>query len=491
MKIRFAVFTLILLTSCSFVELSAQTKKPLRKKTPAAKSEATNKTRARRAGAPTPSEPATESPGSDDPKSADTTEKSISEPVVKPSSQTTETAIKPETPLPPTKPSEPTDPIATLRDQIDAASSGPERNRLQLKLVDELVSSGNKSAALSQLRTILNTDVFDPQGLYNVGNAMARLGDNDGAIDAYRKAIEQRKGRYSRAFNNLGVVFLRVGKWDEAYDALLTALKLENFRYAEASYNLGRLYAARGQNDLAVREWRRVLSIDPQHTAAADALSRVGSEDRVVVETNRTVSTPGASERPTGSAVIEKPVSPKPATSSARSPRSLVLDQESFNLLQTARAATEKGSTQESIDAYKKLLTRHRGYFPPANLELSFALLSLKSYEEAQANLQLVVDRDGPRYPISYFHLARVLELQGNLKQAEEFFSRASTSFASKNSQFLLDVSRVREKQGNFKGALEAMESYLSEMQKQGLEPAWSEERLTALRQKIADAPKP
>ena len=52
---------------------------------------------------------------------------------------------------------------------------------------------------------------------------------------------------------------LRQGRWDEAYEAFISALKLENFRYAEASYNLGRLYAARGQNDLAVREWRRAL----------------------------------------------------------------------------------------------------------------------------------------------------------------------------------------------------------------------------------------
>ena len=58
---------------------------------------------------------------------------------------------------------------------------------------------------------------------------------------------------------------LRSGRWDEAYDALTSALKLESFHYPEASYNLGRLYAARGQNDLAVREWRRVLALDPEH----------------------------------------------------------------------------------------------------------------------------------------------------------------------------------------------------------------------------------
>src|ERR1044071_1550581 len=141
-----------------------------------------------------------------------------------------------------------------LHEQMDSAS-GPERNSLRLKLVGELVAAGKKAEALTELRSMVSMDVFDPQNFYNAGNAFARLGDNEGAIQAYRKAIEQRKGHYSRALNNLGVVLLRTGRWDEAYEALASALKLEGFRYAEASYNLGRLYAARGENDMAVREW--------------------------------------------------------------------------------------------------------------------------------------------------------------------------------------------------------------------------------------------
>jgi len=33
------------------------------------------------------------------------------------------------------------------------------------------------------------------------------------AISAYKTAIEQRKGYYSRAYNNLGVMLLRAGRW--------------------------------------------------------------------------------------------------------------------------------------------------------------------------------------------------------------------------------------------------------------------------------------
>ena len=50
--------------------------------------------------------------------------------------------------------------------------------------------------------------------------------------------------------------------------------------------------------------------------------------------------------------------------------------------------------------------------------------------------------------------------------------------------QFLLDLSRVREKLGDFRGSLEAMESYLKLMQEQGIKPSWSDERIAELRSK-------
>src|SRR5215813_1851791 len=172
------------------------------------------------------------------------------------------------------------DPVVTLRNQIEAAATPQDRIRLQLKLADQLVTTGHKSEALQELQLVANSGVFDPISFYNLGNAFARLGESEASIAAYRKAIEQRKGQYSRAYNNLGVVLIRLGRWDEAYDALISALNLEGFRYAEASYNLGRVYEARGQSDLAAREWHRALAVDPHHQAAAQALARSNTEER-------------------------------------------------------------------------------------------------------------------------------------------------------------------------------------------------------------------
>src|ERR1041385_1990515 len=214
------------------------------------------------------------------------------------------------------------DPVVSLRDQIAAAPNAPERNRLQLKLADLLLTTGHKPEAMTELNSVAHSTDFDPVGFYNLGNTFARLGETEAAITAYRAAINQRSGRYSRAYNNLGVVLLRAGRWDEAYDALVSALKIESFRYAEASYNLGRLYAARGQVDLAVREWRRALAVDPRHSAAAQALARAGREERISVEE------PVTNNRPTTARTV---VTERSKGSASRNPsKPLALDPMSF-----------------------------------------------------------------------------------------------------------------------------------------------------------------
>ena len=56
------------------------------------------------------------------------------------------------------------------------------------------------------------------------------------------------------------------------------------------------------------------------------------------------------------------------------------------------------------------------GYFPPANLELSYSLIELRRNDEAIDSLLLVAQKDGARLPISYYHLGRLYEMRGDLK---------------------------------------------------------------------------
>src|SRR5436305_15067760 len=81
------------------------------------------------------------------------------------------------------------DRISTLRAQIQNAKTDGERARLHRLLVDYLVALNRKGEAIDELRVMSREERVDPIGFYNLGNALARLGDADTAIDAYRKAI--------------------------------------------------------------------------------------------------------------------------------------------------------------------------------------------------------------------------------------------------------------------------------------------------------------
>ena len=422
------------------------------------------------------------------------------------------------------------DRLESLRAQIETAQTDVERARLQRVLVDYLVALGRKDEAVAELRAMSRAERLDPIGFYNTGNALARLGDTDTAIDSYRKAIKQRHGNYSRAQNNLGVLLLRQGRWDEAQEAFVAALRLENFRYAEASYNLGRLYATRGEADLAMREWARALLVQPDHMDAAIALARAYAEDgrpeRGVALLDAFIARRGPSAELTdarreilyadtaseaneaaGSKAVSAMSATRPAKASAESRaatagsknqgvktdggkrasaslRQLTVDQETYDLLQRARAAREDGRNEDAATLYNRVLSRSNGFLPPANLELSFVMSSLNRHEEAAAALTTLVNREGARYPIAYYYLGRQYELLGKLGPAAEAFERAAAAFGDTSPQFLLDISRVREKEGDARAALAAMEAYVRISQSQGHVPDWSTARLAELREK-------
>ena len=168
--------------------------------------------------------------------------------------------------------------VEALRAKAEAATSPAERARLRLSLAEALAEGGKPSEAIGLVRAEVLEERFDPQFFYNAGNALARLGESEGAAEAYRKAVAQKRGNYARAQHNLGVVLTRLGRWEEAEGALRAALRQENDTYAEASYSLGRLHALRGESGLAATEWARTLRLRPDHGDAAASLARMLAE---------------------------------------------------------------------------------------------------------------------------------------------------------------------------------------------------------------------
>lgn len=428
-----------------------------------------------------------------------------------------------------TRPPSADEEIERLRSELKAADA-ESRPRAQRELVDRLVALDRKADALSELRLMIHEDRLDPAFFFNTGNALARLGDANAAADAYRKAVAQRGGNYARALNNLGVVLTRQGRWDEAHDALTAALTQENFLYAEASYNLGRLHLLRGESNLAAREWARTLRLKPDHADAAAALARALAEDgdgkraaavlenftaraartganvprqiafaREAIaaardgddderEDSRATASPGASAPGVpGTSPRAAGDSAAPGASRAAG-RRFELDASAHNVFQSARAAGERGQYEEAVRQYRRVL-KQSGYFAPANLELGLALSNLNRWYDAIDALQPVAQRDSARFPVAHYHLARLYERLGRHTTAAEHFARAAQLYGDSNPQMLVDLSRVRERLGDTRGALDAIEAYSVAIGKQGSVPGWVVERADALRMKLRAAP--
>lgn len=419
--------------------------------------------------------------------------------------------------------------LETLRTRAREVESDAERARLQHAVVNRLVETEHQTEAIDELRAMMREERFDPPHFFNIGNALARLGDSHTAVEAYRKAVGQRRGNYARAQNNLGVVLIRLGRWEEASEALSAALRLENGNYPEASYNMGRVYALRGEAGLAIREWTHTLYIRPDHADAAVALARTlaadGQHERalavldsfstrttargaivprliavtrgeIVAASNVAVerdadSGSSSDDRDTTGAKRTGASSSASATSRTAHGRLPAMAQQDYALLQRARAAREAGRYEEAETLYRSVLAGRGGYFPPANLELGYALINMKRSEEAIELLVPVTTKDAARYPAVFHHLGRLYEHLGQLPLAAEAFTRASQLYGDDNAQFLLDLSRIREKQNDWPNALTAMEAYVAATEKQGVSPDWARERIAHLRRKVAAAAAP
>ncbi len=516
---RHAICALALLVACGRVPAQTKPKHASPAKTAGVKTapSGARAARARRAAAPTTKPGATSA-------TAATANTEPAAPAVR--INTDEPAdTKPATAAPPVdddaQPVAPVDTLAALRADISAATVDGERGQLQRELINLLVGAGDKTAALGELRLLLHEDRYDPPFFYNLGNALARLGDASAATDAYRKAISQRRGHYARALNNLGVLLMRQGRWEEARDALVGALNEEHNSYPEASYNLGRLYLLQGEANLAIREWRHTLVLQPEHADAAAALARAYAEDgdaqrglavldaytarssragssvplpvayarREIVEAGAAKKEDGArpsaddNVAPSNPHTVRATVAPRKAAAGLRP---LAVSPEIYSLLQRARTAREAGRHAEAVKYYRAVLADSNGYFPPANLELALSLLNLQRNDEALAALEALVAKDNARYPVAYYHLGRLYERANQLTRAADSFARAATLYGDTNPQVLLDLSRVREKLNDNAGALAAMEAYAKAVEQQGTLPAWAAERLTQLRAKNA-----
>jgi protein O-mannosyl-transferase len=102
---------------------------------------------------------------------------------------------------------------------------------------------------------------------YNLGIALNKQGDTDGAIVHYRQALELRSS-YAEAHYNLGRLLVQEGQLDEAITHYEKALEISPGD-ADSHNNLGAALFASGRVDEAIAHYRKALVTQPDRADAS------------------------------------------------------------------------------------------------------------------------------------------------------------------------------------------------------------------------------
>jgi len=118
-------------------------------------------------------------------------------------------------------------------------------------------------AALYCYYNTLRLNPDDPNELYNIGNAFAKLGNWDEAIRDYRRALQIAPGQPD-VMNNLGFALAKEKQFADAATNFQAVLKLEPAS-ADAHNNLASVLFAEGQYEQAAEHFRAALQLSPRN----------------------------------------------------------------------------------------------------------------------------------------------------------------------------------------------------------------------------------
>jgi tetratricopeptide (TPR) repeat protein len=177
--------------------------------------------------------------------------------------------------------------VATLVAAGDPASAREElveyRSRLGNKHAPPVVYFHYAALTEALLGRLDEAQALVRQGLANaappalllLGGAIAeRLGDNDGAAELYRRAVDEDPS-LPQARKALGDIAYRRGDHDNALACYRKAAELAPELGDDLYLRLGNLYFKRYERDEALRCWQRALELNPSNTVVRRNLAAV------------------------------------------------------------------------------------------------------------------------------------------------------------------------------------------------------------------------
>lgn len=130
-------------------------------------------------------------------------------------------------------------------------------------------------AALDVAKQEAIADPTDGWAWFNMGTSYVKLGNYYDAVTAYEEAFKHEMP-YRLLWYEFGPfeAYYRVGRYDEV-NQLAENTETTTAYIEEIAYWRGMVYAARGQNDLAINEFNKALSFNPNDEEALTARAQV------------------------------------------------------------------------------------------------------------------------------------------------------------------------------------------------------------------------
>ncbi|MFN7949226.1 MAG: tetratricopeptide repeat protein [Blastocatellia bacterium] len=337
------------------------------------------------------------------------------------------------------------DPLDELRRAVEAATAQPARLRAaRFAYAQALSQAGRDADAAAQYRQAIHESRGnDPVAYYNLGNAYARMQQNEQAAEAYRRAIEQRFNHYARASNNLGLMLVRLGRFDEARESFLKAIAEERGGFADAHYNLAQLYAQQGNVKAANAELAITLRLDSRHDDArllAEQLKFDTGADRssetVLAESAKPEVKPGSPALP----VVK-------------------VTADTFRLLQQARSERARGNLTRAVTLYQSALREEGASVPAIEWELAAILSKLDNAREAEESYRRLIARSGDRYPMAYYYAGRMMMKQQKYGAAVVMLRQAITRVGEAPYIYLALLDSLEHLE-DYEGAIQALEKF-------------------------------
>lgn len=151
---------------------------------------------------------------------------------------------------------------------------------------------GDNDAAIDAFRRALTEDPSLAEAHLYIGNSQVHQGRLTEAITAYKEAV-QANPQLIEAYNNLGSIYAESGQREEAMAVYRQALSL-NEQFYDARTNLGLLYAESGRLDEAITEYMKVIRADVGVAEAHNNLSMVylqqGKFSDAIVQSRKAIS---------------------------------------------------------------------------------------------------------------------------------------------------------------------------------------------------------